>query len=377
MPRGWSSISGQPQWPAAGCGEASRQADGLGAPAHRRQPATLTVKRRLSVMFSKAWQVLKFTANGYIEDGCLSRGAAIAYYTVFSLAPVLIIVIAIAGFVFGADAARGALLAEISSLMGRQGGEAVQTMIASASNQNRSGWAGAVGLITLVVTASGVFSELQAALNAIWRSKPRAGTISRLVRARLASLGLVMTLGFLLLVSLVVSTALSALGPWLDGLFPGAKILMQAVSFLVSLGLVALLFGLIYKMLPDASLAWRDVTAGAIATAILFEVGKFFISLYLGSSSVTSSFGAAGALALLLLWIYYSSQIFLIGAEFTRAWADIVHGRGPDTVSTQAEDVVRPRPDAEAKPAASGTASHGEKLRTPKSDLEENPTPPR
>jgi membrane protein len=282
-------------------------------------------------MFSKAWHVLKFTGNGYIEDNCLSRGAAIAYYTVFSLAPVLIIVIAIAGFVFGADAARGALLDEISSLMGRQGGEAVQAMIASASDQNRSGWAGAVGLITLVVTASGVFSELQAALNAIWRTKPPAGAISRLVRARLVGLGLVMALGFLLLVSLVVSTALSAVAAWLDGIFPGATILMQIVSFLVSLGLVALLLGLIYKVLPDTSLAWRDVMAGSIATAILFNIGKSLISLYLGSSSVTSSFGAAGALALLLLWIYYSSQIFLIGAEFTRAWADIVHKRGPDT----------------------------------------------
>jgi membrane protein len=282
-------------------------------------------------MFSKTWQVLKFTGNGYIEDNCLSRGAAIAYYTVFSLAPVLIIVIAIAGFVFGPDAARGALLDEISSLMGHQGGEAVQAMIASASDQNRSGWAGAIGLITLVITASGVFTELQAALNAIWRAKPRAGTVTRLVRARLVSLGLVMTLGFLLLVSLVVSTALSAIGPWLDAIFPGGQVLIRIISFIASLALVALLFGLIYKVLPDTSLAWRDVSAGAIATAILFNVGKFLISLYLSSSSVASSFGAAGALALLLLWIYYSSQIFLIGAEFTRAWADIVHRRGPDT----------------------------------------------
>jgi membrane protein len=204
-------------------------------------------------------------------------------------------------------------------------------MIVSASNQNLSGWAGALGIVTLIVTASGVFGELQAALNAIWRTPPRAVTVSRLVRARLASLGLVMTLGFLLLVSLVVSTALSAIGPWLDRLFPGAEVLVRALSFLVSLGLIALLFALIYKILPDTSLAWRDIIAGAIATAVLFEIGKFLISLYLGSSSVASSFGAAGAFALLLLWIYYSSQIFLIGAEFTRAWADIVHERGPDT----------------------------------------------
>jgi membrane protein len=283
-------------------------------------------------MVSKVWQVLKFAGNGYIEDNCLSRGAAIAYYTVFSLAPVLIIVIAIAGFVFGEEAARGALLQEISGLMGRQGGEAIQTMIASAANPSRGGWAGAIGLITLLVTASGVFSELQSALNLIWRASPRLGAVSRLVRARLVSLGLVMTLGFLLLVSLVVSTGLSAIGSWLDGLIPGGEILMRIISFLVSLGLIALLFAVIYKVLPDTSLAWRDVAVGAVATAILFNTGKFVISLYLSSSSVAYSFGAAGALALLLLWIYYSSQIFLVGAEFTRAWADIIHERGPDTV---------------------------------------------
>ena len=316
-------------------------------------------------MFSKAWLVLKSTGNGYIEDNCLSRGAAIAYYTVFSLAPVLIIVIAIAGAVFGADAARGALVDEISSLMGRQGAEAVQTMIASASSQNRSGWAGAIGLVTLFVTASGVFSELQSALNVIWRSKPRLGTVSRLVRARLASLGLVMTLGFLLLVSLVVSAALAALGPWLDGIFPGAQILIRAVSFGVSLGLIALLFAVIYKVLPDTSLAWRDVIAGAIATAILFEVGKFLISLYLGSSSVTSSFGAAGAFALLLLWIYYSSQIFLIGAEFTRAWADIVHNRGPDTPVQDADGADRP-----ARATTNVSSSHAGKLEELKSEID-------
>jgi membrane protein len=323
-------------------------------------------------MFPRAWQVLKFTANGYIEDGCLSRGAAIAYYTVFSLAPVLVIVIAIAGFVFGAEAARGALVDEIGSLMGRQGAEAIQTMIASASNQNRSGWAGAVGLITLLVTASGVFSEIQAALNAIWRSKPRAGTVSRLVRARLVSLGLVMTLGFLLLVSLVVSTVLSALGSWLNGLFPAAHLLMQAVSFLVSLALTALLFALIYKVLPDTSLAWRDVIAGAIGTAILFDIGKFLISLYLGSSSATSSFGAAGALALVLLWIYYSSQIFLVGAEFTRAWADIVHGRGPDSVSVEVKAKNGDGQPADMKSVAPGAASHRDELQALKSDLQKH-----
>jgi membrane protein len=281
-------------------------------------------------MFYKAWQVLKFAVNGYIEDDCLSRGAAIAFYTIFALAPVLLIVIAVAGAVFGRDAARGALLHEISGLMGRQGGAAVQMMVASAAQQNRSGWAGVVGIVTLLVTATGVFTEIQAALNAIWRVQPTIGTVSRLVRARLVSLGLVMALGFLLLVSLVVSTALSAVGGWLNGLIPAGYQVMHAISFIASLLLITALFALVYKILPDASLAWRDVGVGALATAVLFNAGKFLIGLYLGSSTVATSFGAAGALALVLLWIYYSSQIFLFGAEFTRGWADIVRRRGPD-----------------------------------------------
>ena len=174
-----------------------------------------------------------------------------------------------------------------------------------------------------------------------------------------------------MLVSLVVSTALSAIGLWLDGIFPGAQLLMRVISFIVSLGLVALLFAVIYKRLPDTSLGWRDVIAGAIATAILFNIGKVLISLYLGSSSVASSFGAAGAFALLLLWIYYSSQIFLIGAEFTRAWANIIHQRGPDTPGLQADDGAGMQQNGAAK--ASGT--NAEKLQALKSDLEANIRP--
>jgi membrane protein len=207
----------------------------------------------------------------------------------------------------------------------------VQTMIASAGGHGNGAVGGVVGTVVLIVTASGVFSEMQAALNTIWKAQSKAGTISRLVRARLASLGLVVALGFLLLVSLVVSAALSALGIWLNGLFPDAHLVFQTLSFIVSLLLIAVLFGIIYKVLPDTNVAWRDVAVGALVTAVLFNIGKTLISLYLGSSSVASSFGAAGALALLLLWIYYSSQIFLFGAEFTRAWAEILDGgRGID-----------------------------------------------
>ena len=290
----------------------------------------------VSLMFKKIPAVIKSAALGYIDDNCLSRGAAIAYYTVFSLAPVLIIVIAIAALAFGEDAARGAIVSQISDLMGTQGAEAVQTMIASASAHGRGVLGGLIGLGTLLVTASGVFGEMQASLNAIWKVEPHTGTVSRLVRARLASLGLVVALGFLLLVSLVVSSVLSALSTWVNGLFPGGAILLQVLSFFVSLLLIAVLFGTIYKALPDTTLAWRDVAVGAITTALLFNFGKFLIGLYLGSSSVASSFGAAGALALLLLWIYYSSQIFLFGAEFTRAWAEIVHQRPFGGAPTQA-----------------------------------------
>lgn len=289
-------------------------------------------------MLRKIPAVLKSAAYGYIDDSCLGRGAAIAFYTVFCLPPVLIIVIGIAALAFGTDAARGAIVDEVSGLMGKEGGQAIQTMIVSAGGTQGGTLGSAVGLIILILTASGVFTEMQAALNAIWKADPQTGTVTRLVRARLVSLGLVATLGFLLLVSLIVSAALSALGTWLNGLFPGAHFLLKVLSFCVSLLLIAVLFAAIYKVLPDTSLAWRDVIVGSTVTAVLFNVGKFAIGLYLGSSSVASSFGAAGALALVLLWIYYSSQIFLFGAEFTRAWAEIVHSREP----TRARAVVPP-----------------------------------
>jgi membrane protein len=271
------------------------------------------------------WRLLKSAAEGYMADNALSRGAAVAYYTVFSLAPVLLIVVAIAGLAFGEDAARGAIVDQIGGLTGKQGAEAIQTMLHSASDKQSGYFATGVGIITLLLTASGVFSELQAALNDIWKAEPKGSTVSRLIRVRIASLGLVMALGFLLLVSLAVSAALSAIGTWLRDLLPGLQILMRLVSFVVSLVLIAALFAAIYKVLPDRDIAWRDVAVGAIATALLFDIGKVLISMYIGTSSVASTYGAAGTLAVLLLWIYYSSQIFLFGAEFTRAYAE-THG---------------------------------------------------
>jgi membrane protein len=276
-------------------------------------------------MLRKYFALVRATVTGFIADDALSRGAAIAYYTVTSMAPVLLIVIAIAGYVFGTEAAQGAIVEQLSGMMGAQSAEMVQSMIQSAGNRGAGTIATIVGIVALLITASGVFGEMQAALNVIWKAEPKEGTVSRLVRARLASLGLVVTLGFLLMVSLVVSAALKALDTWLNGIMPGLHLIFQALGFLVSLLIIAVLFGAVYKVLPDRKLTWRDVAVGAISTAILFTIGKFLISLYIGSSAIASSYGAAGALIVILIWIYYSAQIFLLGAEFTKAYAT-THG---------------------------------------------------
>jgi membrane protein len=275
-------------------------------------------------MIGRLWVLTKDTVSGFIEHEDLTRGAAIAYYTIFSVAPLLIIVIAIAGLVFGHDAAEGAIVGQLSGLIGKQSAEILQSMIQSASHRGAGILATIIGIGTLLLTATGAFTEIQSALNAIWRAAPSAG-FSQLVRARLLSLGLVATLGFLMLVSLVVSAGLTALGSYLSDLFPGGSLLVSLLNSTISLVLISALFAAIYKILPDKSIAWRDVAVGSVVTAILFTIGKSLIGLYIGSSSVASSYGAAGALLIILLWVYYSVQIFLLGAEYTRAYAE-THG---------------------------------------------------
>jgi membrane protein len=296
------------------------------------------------------WRLLKGTFSAFIADGALSQGAAIAYYTIFSIAPVLVIAIAIAGLAFGQDAAQGAIVGQLGGLMGRQSAEALQTMIQSASNHKSGVLATIIGVGTLLATASGVFGQMQTALNQIWKAKPRETGMSRLVRARIASLGLVVTLGFLLMVSLVISAILSTLDHYLNGLLPGAHILMMAVNFVISLALIAVLFGAIYKVLPDKPIGWRDVTVGAIATAFLFTVGKTLIGLYLGHSNAASSYGGAGAFVIILLWIYYSSQIFLLGAEFTRVYAETHGSHAPGGENTAVSPPGRAAPMAAEPP---------------------------
>ena len=273
-------------------------------------------------MISTLWTMLEDTVLSFIDDEMLSRGAAIAFYTVTSIAPVLLIVIAIAGLIFGQDAAQNAISGEFSGLMGRQTADILQSAVASAAGKSTSIIATIIGLTMLVATASGVFGEMQAALNSIWKTKSQAMTVSRLIRARVTSLGLVVAMGFLLMVSLVISAGLTAFGNYLDAFMPMGKIVLPALNFIVSLVLLGVLFGAIYKVLPDRSLHWNDVVIGALITSVLFNVGKSLIGWYIGSSAIASSYGAAGGLIVLLLWVYYSVQAFLLGAEFTKIYAN-------------------------------------------------------
>jgi membrane protein len=275
------------------------------------------------------WKLLKSTVLAFVEDEALSRGAAIAFYTVTSIAPILLIVVAVAGLVFGREAAQGAITAQLGGLMGQQTADVLQSAVASAGEKSAGVLATIIGIVTLIATASGVFGEMQSALNAIWKAKPEGTTVSRLIRARAASLGLVAALGFLLIVSLVVSAGLTAFGNYLDSILPFGKVILSASNTVISVALISVLFAAIYKILPDRHLEWRDVIVGAVVTAILFTIGKSLIGWYIGSSAVASTYGAAGGLIVLLLWVYYSAQIFLLGAEFTKVYANR-HGSKQD-----------------------------------------------
>jgi membrane protein len=278
------------------------------------------------------WSILKSAVEGYIAHGALSRGAAIAFYVVTSLAPVLLIVVAVAGLVFGQDAVRGSLVHELGGLFGQQGGELIQTMLASSSDKKSGATASVLGAVMVLVTASGVFSEMQTGLNQAWQVKAPDQPILSMLRARAASLGLVAALGFLLVVSLAASAALSSLGTYLGGRTSFAPLLLAALNTFISLGLFTLLFAAIYKVLPDTPIDWREVGIGALITAVLFTIGKSLIGWYLGTTAASSGYGAAGALILILLWAYYCAQIFLFGAELTRAIA-----------GSQAESSPRPK----------------------------------
>jgi len=268
------------------------------------------------------WNVLKQAVQGYLRNGDLSRGAAIAFYTVTSLAPLLLIVIAIAGLVIGRDAARAGVIDEFSGLVGPQGADLIKVIVITSSDPVSGTAASVIGVLMVLVTASGIFGEMQAALNQIWEVKPADEPLSSLIRARATSLGLVAALGFVTMVSLAASTALSALGRELAMRTPAGNIALTALNTIVALLVFAALFAAIYKMLPDKPLRWRDVASGAAITAGLFTAGKSLIGWYLGQAAPGSAYGAAGAIIVLLLWAYYSAQIFLFGAELTKAIGD-------------------------------------------------------
>jgi membrane protein len=266
------------------------------------------------------WELLKEAGSGWWRDNAPRLGAALAYYTIFSLAPVLLITVAVCGLVFGRVAAEGQLLGELRDLVGEQGAEALQSMLAGASQPSAGIVATVTGVVILLIGATTLFGELQDSLNLVWEMKPPGGGLMTMVKARFLSFSMVMGTAFLLLVSLVVSAGLAALSKQMGQ--TGSEGVGRLLHFLASIVVVTLLFAMIYKFLPDARIAWRDVWLGSAVTALLFTIGKSLIGFYLGHSAMASTFGAAGSLAVLLFWFYYSAQIFLFGAELTKAYAN-------------------------------------------------------
>ena len=276
------------------------------------------------------FNMLKQAVVSFIANDGLSRGAAIAFYTVTSIAPVLLIVVAVAGLAMGHEAAQGALINQLSGVVGAEAAQFLQSLIANAATPSSGILASVIGGVTLIATASGVFGELQTALNKIWRAKPRSGTVSRLIRARATSIGLVAAMGFFLLASLAASAAVTAFTAQLNEVLPFGGALASFLNFAISLILISALFAAIYKALPDVDIAWRDVAIGSLITGLLFNLGKALIGWYIGSSAVASTYGAAGGLIVLMLWIYYSAQILLFGAQLTYVTSGRNGGPGND-----------------------------------------------
>jgi membrane protein len=268
------------------------------------------------------FQLSKLAFKNWRADFAPSMGAALAYYTVFSIAPLLLITIAVAGLVFGQEVAQGAVLDQARSLVGENGAKAIEGMLASAQEPKEGAIASILGVIALVIGATTVFAELENNLNRIWKAEePKHSGLWNFARTRLLSFGLILTVGFLLIVSLVVTAVIAALGKYWVGWLGDMEALLQVTNFVIPVAIITVLFAMIYKFLPNVSIRWRDVWIGALVTSLLFSLGKFAIGLYLGKAGVESTYGAAGALVVLLVWVYYSAQIFLLGAEFTKVFA--------------------------------------------------------
>jgi len=305
------------------------------------------------IAIKSLWPLAKESFSQWSDDYAPSMGAALAYYTIFSIAPLIVIVIAVAGFVFGAEAARGEIFAQLRGMVGDDGAAAVQGLVKSASEPGKGTFAAIAGVVTLLLGATTVFGELQSDLDRIWDvPKSTESGIKALLRGRMLSFGMILGIGFLLLVSLVLSAGLAALARFWDSWFAGWEVVLQAVNFFVSFAIITGLFAMIYKLLPRCKIEWRDVWVGAMVTSLLFAIGKLLIGLYLGKSGVASGFGAAGSLVIVLLWVYYSSQIFLLGAEFTKTYA---HRHGSRIDQAARGGVAAPR-TREAEASAAGPA---------------------
>ncbi|MCE9660550.1 MAG: YihY/virulence factor BrkB family protein [Burkholderiales bacterium] len=268
-------------------------------------------------------QLVKGAGAAWIDDYAPSMGAALSYYTVFSLAPLLLMVISIAGLVFGEEAARGEIFGQLHQLMGADAAKAIEGLLSSVNKPAEGTVATLLGVGLLLVGATTVFGELQDSLDRIWRAPARERSAGwwNLLRTRLLSFGMILGIAFLLMVSLVLGAMISAFGKWWGGYFPGWEVLAQGVNLLIGFLLAAGVFAMIYKLMPRVSVRWHDVWLGAVVTALLFTVGKFLIGLYIGKSGIASGFGAAGSLIVVFVWVYYSAQIFLMGAEFTWVYA--------------------------------------------------------
>lgn len=308
--------------------------------------------------------LLKETFSEWQEDNASRMAAALAYYTVFSLAPVLIIAIAIASAVLGEKAVRGEIFGSIQGVVGPNAAEFIQNLIANANRQGSGLAATIIGVVTLLFGASGVFAQLQSALNTAWEVVPKPGRgIMGTIKDRLLSFAMLLGIGFLLIVSLGVSTALSGIGKFLINMQPAFVYVSQAVNFAVSFAMVTFLFAMIYRFLPDAEIAWDDVWIGAAVTSFLFMIGTFLIGLYLGNRSIGSAYGAAGSLVVVLVWIYYSAQILFFGAEFTQVYARKHDSQiAPDRGAVRIAERLATQP-AMQSPTAAGAAGRGKSKR--------------
>jgi len=276
----------------------------------------------------RAWQVLKETATGWDEDNVARLAASLAYYTLLSVAPLIILAVAVAGLAFGQVAAREHIGGELARVVGAGAAGAIQSIAKNAHTPGTGVFSIVIGVLVLLFGASGVFGELQSALNTVWDVAPKPGRgVWGVVKDRFFSFTLVVGVAFLLLVSLIVSAALTWVGQVFESSLPGGAVVWQVLNFGISILVVTALFGLMFKTLPDALIQWRDVWVGAAVTAALFTLGKFLLGLYLGSAGVSSAYGAAGSIVALVIWVYYSSQVLLVGAEFTEVYARLFGSR--------------------------------------------------